>query len=197
VDVKGERLRNPRELMRTLKRSSDLERLYGIRKGVGVVYEENGGGCRGIVFEVYVPWRGMSPLLRLCSAKPPVLLYPLSIERGEFKLPKLKAEGEVELELLALSKNSEKSNFISGAQVYLFEKGAKKVGAKLESLKIKDLSVQGGRVRVRVEVAKPVVDRAILELPHAKEKKRVLVLKLTSTAHGEPYNVAVPVEVQT
>jgi len=91
VDVKGERLRNPRELMRALKRGSDLERLYGIRKGVGVVYEENGGGCRGIVFEVYVPWRGMSPLLRLCSAKPPVLLYPLLIERGKFRLPTLKA----------------------------------------------------------------------------------------------------------
>jgi len=204
VDVKGERLRNQSELMRALKKSNNLERLYGIRKGVGVVYEENGDECRGIVFKVYVPRRGYgTPLLSLNSVKPPVLLYPLLIERGEFKLPKLKAEdgGEVELELLVLS-NREKSNLINKAQVYLFEEvrdksGKKKIRIKLKSLKIKGRNIQDGRVRVRVEVAKSILDKAILELPHAKEKKRALVLKLTSTAHGESYNVAVPVEVQT
>jgi len=204
VDVKGERLKNQSELMRALKKSSNLERLYGIRKGVGVVYEESSCECKGIVFKVYVPRRGYgTPLLSLNSVKPPVLLYPLLIERGEFKLPKLKAEdgGEVELELLVLS-NREKSNLISGAQVYLFEEvrdksGKKKIRIKLKSLKIKGRNIQGGRVRVRVEVAKSILDKAILELPLAKEKKRALVLKLTSTVYGEPYNVAVPVEVQT
>jgi len=193
-------VKNPREWWKALGRSSNLKSLYGIRKGIGVVDEKNRGGGKSIVFKVYVPWR-RSPLLDLSSVKPPVLLYPLLIERGEFKLPTLKAGGEVELELLVLS-NREKSNLISKAQVYLFEEGKNKSGkkrirTKLKSLKIKSLGVQGGRVRVRVEVAESVLDRAVLEWPHAKEKKRALVLKLTSAAYGEPYNVAVPVEVQT
>jgi len=81
-----------------------------------------------VALEVYVPWRGMSPLLRLRSVKPPVPLYSLLIERGEFRLPMLKAGGEVELELLVLS-DRERPHLISGAQVYLFRKEPRRLGS--------------------------------------------------------------------
>jgi len=53
-----------------LKNISDMHRLYGIRKGIGVI-AENGDY---IYLAIYVPWRNwriQGPLLQLKSAKPP------------------------------------------------------------------------------------------------------------------------------
>jgi len=54
-----------------LRKISDMERLYGVRKGIGVVAQD---GKMKIHLAIYVPWKGpTSPLLHLTSIKPPIL----------------------------------------------------------------------------------------------------------------------------
>ena len=68
-----------------LKKISDLHYLYGIRKGIGIVTEDN----TYIHFAVYVPWRKWQreePLLYLKSVKLPMLIF-MSKFRGGFIEP--------------------------------------------------------------------------------------------------------------
>ena len=84
-------------LSKDLKRISDMHRLYGIRKGIGVVAEDE----EYIHLAIYVPWRRWrreEPLLCLKSPKLPLLVYMnnikgtgvshhrVNIERGKVKL---------------------------------------------------------------------------------------------------------------
>jgi len=84
VDVKGGHLDSKTglptyyykdsNLSQDLKKISDLRYLYGIRKGIGVVAEDEDY----IHLAVYVPWRRWrvdGPLLYLKSAKLPLLVY--------------------------------------------------------------------------------------------------------------------------
>jgi hypothetical protein len=68
-----------------LKNISDMHKLYGIRKGIGVVADEGDY----IYLAIYVPWRIWrlhGPLLRLKSAKLPFIVYMNNIEyTGEKK----------------------------------------------------------------------------------------------------------------
>jgi hypothetical protein len=62
-----------------LKNISDMHKLYGIRKGIGVIAEDGDY----IYLAIYVPWRIwriQGPLLQLKSAKPPFIIYMNNIE---------------------------------------------------------------------------------------------------------------------
>ena len=66
-------------LSRDLKNISDMHKLYGIRKGIGVVAEEGDY----IYLAIYVPWRIwriQGPLLQLKSAKLLFIIYMNNIE---------------------------------------------------------------------------------------------------------------------
>jgi len=66
-------------LSRDLKNISDMHKLYGIRKGIGVVAEDGDY----IYLAIYVPWRYwrvQGPLLLLKSAKLPFIIYMNNIE---------------------------------------------------------------------------------------------------------------------
>ncbi|MEM0066634.1 MAG: hypothetical protein QXH88_06920 [Sulfolobales archaeon] len=92
-----------RSLDEDLEKCGRLDRLYGIRKGIGVVAEEKEDV---IHFAVYVPWRGPeNPLIHLKSAKLPFLLY---IHRKNLQMYVGSVQGNkltVELEAIALTKN--------------------------------------------------------------------------------------------
>ena len=72
-------------LSRDLKDISNMRKLYGIRKGIGVIAEDGDY----IYLAIYVPWRIwriQGPLLLLKSAKPPFIIYMNNIEyTGEKK----------------------------------------------------------------------------------------------------------------
>jgi hypothetical protein len=62
-----------------LKNISDMHKLYGIRKGIGVIAEDGDY----IYLAIYVPWRIwriQGPLLQLKSAKLPFIIYMNNIE---------------------------------------------------------------------------------------------------------------------
>ena len=64
-----------------LGKISDIHKLYGIRKGIGVVAEDE----KYIYLAVYVPWRRwrvQGPLLRLKSPKLPLLIYMNNIRES-------------------------------------------------------------------------------------------------------------------
>ncbi|MGC8988423.1 hypothetical protein [Infirmifilum sp.] len=78
VDIKGgwidskTKQPNSKDLSMELKRIADLHYLYGIRKAIGVVADEE----KHIHLAIYVPWRlEEGPLLHLKSIKPPLLVY--------------------------------------------------------------------------------------------------------------------------
>lgn len=91
-------------LSKDLAKCSDLHKLYGIRKGIGVVAEDRE---ETIHFAVYVPWRRWrisGPLLYLKSTKLPFLIY---LHRRNFELytGKLRKDTlSVKLNALLLSK---------------------------------------------------------------------------------------------
>lgn len=96
-----------RNLSTDLGRCSDLRRLYGIRRGVGVVAEDEKE--KTIHIAVYVPWRrwgSSGPLLYLKSTKLPFLIYArwrnFELYRGELQNNTLSEE----LSVLLLSKES-------------------------------------------------------------------------------------------
>jgi hypothetical protein len=93
VDVKGGWLHKKtgyperRDLSRDLKNVSNMHTLYGIRKGIGVVAEDE----KHIYLAIYVPWRRwrtQGPLLLLKSLKLPLLIYMNNVSDRGVELPK-------------------------------------------------------------------------------------------------------------
>ncbi len=80
VDIEGgwidskTKLPTKENLSAHLRKISNLHYLYGIRKGIGVIADED----KYIHLAIYVPWRlsrEQGPLLYLKSVKPPLLVY--------------------------------------------------------------------------------------------------------------------------
>lgn len=171
-----------RNLSSDLGKCSDLHRLYGIRKGVGVVAEEE----EAIHLSVYVPWRRWradGPLLYLTSAKLPFLTY---IHRANFETYKGSIRGgtlAVELEALMLFERE--GPWTDGSKwavrVYgLISRARGGAGGKVEFEQ-----KRGELYSVSVEI--PITDRDIIEY----QGRKYLAFDLV---HGEKH-LKVPVLV--
>ena len=111
-----------------LKDISDMHKLYGIRKGIGVVAEDRDY----IYLAIYVPWRRwrvQGPLLLLKSAKLPFIIYMNNIEYADEKKGVKPHEAVIEGNKLRLTisaydireqiSSEEKEKGISGIDVTL------------------------------------------------------------------------------
>jgi len=104
-----------RNLSQDLKKISKLHYLYGIRKGIGVVAEDE----NYIYLAVYVPWRNWrveGPLLYLRSTKLPLLVYMQRFKDGGIEPHKARIQGSklgIYIEAYVLSDTEVKEEAVS------------------------------------------------------------------------------------
>ncbi|GEM_PF-3183972 len=158
-----------------LRKCSNLHNLYGIRKGIGVVYDDG----KYVHLAIYVPWRRLKdqgPLLYFKSLKSPLLAYIHRVNENGINLPSAKkCNGKICIEF---------DMYITGID----QVGKDKIIIELKKLSGEELKIKDYEVNVGT-------DKVLLNISTLEVNENILLEVIYRFSEREEYKYQIPVMV--